>query len=132
MKTKLIILLIGIAFVGSVNGQSQTTEYDMLLGKWKSIKDTRGKQYTDITQEFKGNGDWLIFQNGKLIDSSKWETEKRKIIKSKFLLKEAGSSVGIPVLKLTDSKLVMLYCECDILKNFIKKNSYKVTYERVK
>jgi hypothetical protein len=133
MLNRLLILLIGIAFVGSVYGQATTTENDSLLyGKWRSIKDTRGQQYADIMEEFKSNGDWLIYQNEKLIESKKWITEKVKVGKSKFLIKAPGSSTGVPVLKVTKSKLVLLYCECDILNNFIKKNSYRITYERVK
>jgi|GEM_PF-3365213 len=129
MRLIIIISLIVISFQSY--SQDSTRYSNLLIGKWTEIKDTRGFNKQDLKQEFNKNGKWIIYQNDKIIKKSNWVIVNSEIQKSKFCLKDEALSFGTPILKLTKTKLVLLYCECDIRNNFIKKNSYKITYKKI-
>ena len=127
-----IITTISLLLISIIScAQDTTINYDnLLIGRWVDIKDTRDSKHypkLNLEKEFKKDGKYIMYQDGKIIYEGNWKIEIKKVKKSIFLVNR------MPVLKITEDKLVMLGCECgDYENNCPKKNCYKTTYQRVK
>jgi len=128
MKFIFTISLLLISFIGF---SQKIINYDsLLIGRWIDVKDTRDSksyQKLNLEIEYKTNGELISYQDGKIISTSKWKIEYKRIKKSIFLINNTL------VLKLTKDKLVTIGCECnDYENNCPNKNCYKTTYRKVK